>query len=236
MWQANVFTIFPMAFPGTLGVSLIGKALEQQRWRLNLIDLKQFPVKSDRIDDKPYGGGAGMVLSPEVFAKAFDTLTPEQQNLRRIYFSPRGRQFTQQDLKNISETNGITILCGRYEGIDQRIIDYYQLEEVSIGDFVLMGGEVAAMAIIEGCVRLLPQIVGNSESIADDSFQGQLLESDIYTQPACFRGMTVPSVLQSGHHERISRFRLEQSQMLTRKLRPDLWGKYVEKQLRQAKD
>ena len=147
MWQAHVFTAFPEAFPGNLGVSSIGKALQEGRWSLNLVDLHKFPVKYDRIDDTPYGGGPGMVLSPITFEKAFNNLPENAKNLRKIYFSPRGRQLKQSDMEQISREDGVIMLCGRYEGVDQRIIDYYEMEEVSIGDFVLLGGEVAAMTI-----------------------------------------------------------------------------------------
>lgn len=227
MWQANVFTIFPEAFPGTLGVSVIGKALKRGDWDLNIIDLKKFPVKNDRIDSPPCGGGAGMLLSPITFQKAFDTLPEQEQKKRKVYFSPRGRQFMQSDLEEISKGDGITMLCGRYEGVDQRILDYYQMEEVSLGDFVLMGGEVAALAILEGCVRLLPGVVGNRESISDDSFQNGLLEHDQYTLPQKFFDLSVPEVLLGGNHKKINEFRLEQAKTITRDRRPDLWSKYV---------
>jgi tRNA (guanine37-N1)-methyltransferase len=227
MWTANVLTIFPDAFPGNLGVSVIGNALENGKWRLNLIDLKKFPAKSNRIDFYPHGGGAGMVLSPVVFEGAFETLSTESKKMRRIYFSPRGKQLTQKDLWNLSQSAGITVLCGRYEGVDQRIIDAYEMEEVSIGDFVLLGGEVAAMAIIEGCVRLLPDVVGDQTSIAHDSFQENLLEHNQYTRPKVFRGMNIPDVLLSGNHQKIEKFRENQSKMLTMKKRPDLWAKYI---------
>lgn len=231
MWQANVFTIFPEAFPGTLGVSLIGDALAQKKWDLNLIDLKKYPVKSDRIDSIPYGGGAGMILSPLTFEKAFDSLSVSQQKMKKIYFSPRGRQMTQDDLQKLSQSDGVTILCGRYEGVDQRILDYYEFEEISIGDFVLLGGEVAAMTIIEGIVRLLPEVVGNRDSIHTDSFQEPLLEYNQYTRPREFHSLKVPEVLFSGDHEKIKEFRLKQSIEITKKRRPDIWAKYVEKKI-----
>lgn len=231
MWTANVFTIFPEAFPGNLGVSIIGKALESEKWNLNLIDLKNFPVKSDRIDSPPYGGGAGMILSPLSFQKAFQTLDSESQKLKKIYFSPRGRKFNQSDLKNLSSEKGIIILCGRYEGVDQRILDHYELEEVSIGDFVLLGGEVAALAIIEGIVRLLPEVVGNDESIHSDSFQKNLLEYNQYTKPNVFENLSVPEILVSGAHEKIELFRLHQSKMITKKRRPEIWAQYIQEEL-----
>ncbi len=231
MWQANVFTIFPEAFPGTLGVSLIGDALTQKKWDLNLIDLKKYPVKSDRIDSIPYGGGAGMILSPLTFEKAFETLSDSQKKMKRIYFSPRGKQMNQDNLQELSQSNGVTMLCGRYEGIDQRILDYYAFEEVSIGDFVLLGGEAAAMTIIEGIVRLLPSVVGNDESIHFDSFQEPLLEYHQYTRPQEFHSLKVPEVLRSGDHEKIKKFRLQQAIEMTKKRRPDIWAKYIEKKL-----
>ncbi|MDR3155673.1 MAG: tRNA (guanosine(37)-N1)-methyltransferase TrmD [Holosporaceae bacterium] len=236
VWQANVFTIFPEAFPGSLGVSLCGKALLQGIWKLNLIDLKKFPAKSDRIDFPPYGGGAGMVLATQVFADAFTQLDDMERNMRRFYFSPRGRQLTHKDLLELSRFDGISMLCGRYEGVDQRILDLYEMEEISLGDFVLLGGEVAAMAIIEGCVRLLPNIVGDETSLLEDSFHDNLLEHDHYTKPEQYQGWSVPEVLLSGNHKEIAQFRLNQSKQLTMRRRPDLWGKYVSEKMLRTND
>ncbi|MDR1982681.1 MAG: tRNA (guanosine(37)-N1)-methyltransferase TrmD [Holosporaceae bacterium] len=232
MWQANVFTIFPDAFPGNLGVSVIKKALEQRKWYLKLIDLKKFPVKSDRIDSAPYGGGAGMILSPLTFKQAFDTLSENEQKWKKFYFSPRGRQIQQADLQEISKLPGITMLCGRYEGVDQRIIDFYDMEEISIGDFVLLGGEIVAMMLIEGCVRLLPHVIGNNDSIDDDSFQNHLLEYNQYTKPAVFNGLSVPDVLLSGNHQEITEFRLDQSKKITAERRKDLWMRYIQEKMK----
>ena len=232
IWQANVFTAFPEAFPGNLGVSRIGKSLQRGDWQLNLIDLKQFPAKNDRIDDTPCGGGPGMVLSPITFEKAFNSLPKNAQMLRKIYFSPRGRQLKQNDIEQISREDGVIMLCGRYEGVDQRIIDAYEMEEISIGDFVLLGGEVAAMVIIESCVRLLEGIVGDCESIADDSFQNFLLEHDQFTKPQIFQNRSVPKELLSGNHEKIFEQRLNQSKILTSTRRPDLWAKYVAEKMK----
>lgn len=227
MWQANVFTNFPNAFPGNLGVSVISKALERGLWQLNLIDLKKFPAKNDRIDSGICGGGAGMLLSPITFEKAFNSLSDQAKNCRRIYCSPRGKKMNQADMDTISKTAGITILCGRYEGVDQRILDVYEFEEISIGDFVLLGGEVAAMTIIEGCVRLIPGVVGDQLSVKDDSFQNNLLEYDQYTKPVIFNGMSVPEILVSGDHKKVEEFRRNQSKITTIKKRPDLWSKYI---------
>ena len=227
MWQANIFTNFPEAFPGNLGVSVIGKALTQKMWHLNIVDLKKFPAKNDRIDSYPYGGGVGMLLSPITFEKAFNSLTENEKKFKRIYCSPRGRQMTQKDLEEISKTTGLTILCGRYEGVDQRILEAYEFEEISIGDFVLLGGEVAAMAIVEGIVRLIPGVVGDCESVHDDSFQQNLLEYNQYTKPAIFKNIAVPEVLLSGNHQEIKKFRSNLSKIITMQNRPDLWAKYV---------
>ncbi len=227
IWRANVFTAFPEAFPGNLGVSTIGKSLRRGDWQLNLIDLKQFPAKNDRIDDTPCGGGPGMILSPITFEKALHSLPKNDQSLRKIYFSPRGRQLSQCDIEKISHEDGVIMLCGRYEGVDQRIIDIYEMEEISIGDFVLLGGEAVAMVIIESCVRLLDGIVGDNESITDDSFQNFLLEHDQYTKPQNFQGHMVPEELLSGNHEKIFELRLDQSKILTSTRRPDLWAKFV---------
>jgi tRNA (guanine37-N1)-methyltransferase len=232
MWQVNVFTIFPDAFPGNLGVSILKKAIHQKKWSLKLIDLTQFPVRSDRIDAAPYGGGAGMILSPHTFERAFAALSENEKKWRKIYFSPRGRRINQADFHEISSTPGVTMLCGRYEGVDQRIIDFYKMEEISVGDFVLLGGEIAAMMVIEGCVRLLPGVLGNDNSVEEDSFQDHLLEYDHYTRPPVFKGLAVPKTLLSGNHQKISEFRLRRSKEITMKKRHDLWVKYVEKKIK----
>jgi tRNA (guanine37-N1)-methyltransferase len=178
-----------------------------------------------------------MVISPQVFADAFATLDGAARHMRRFYFSPRGRQLTQRDFIDLSRSDGISMLCGRYEGVDQRILDIYEMEEISMGDFVLLGGEVAAMVVIEGCVRLLPNVVSDETSLLTDSFQDNLLEYDQYTKPEQYLGRSVPEVLLSGNHEKIVQFRLEQSKQLTIKKRPDLWGKYVaEKMLEDTKN
>lgn len=232
MWIANVFTIFPEAFPGALGVSLAGKALHQQKWQLNLIDLKSFPAKNDRIDAPPIGGGAGMLLSPITFQKAFATLSDSAQNMRNIYLSPRGRNVNQRDIKDMSLSSGINILCGRYEGVDQRIINHYKMDEISIGDFILLGGESAAQVIIEACVRLLPNVLGNHESAQNESFQNNLLEYNQYTHTTTFLNQSVPVVLFSGNHQKIAQYRSNESKIITKTRRPELWAKYVASELR----
>lgn len=227
MWQANVFTIFPQTYPGNLGVSLIGKALEKKIWNLNLIDLKNFPAKNDRIDSSPYGGGNGMILSNLTFEKAFNSLSKDAQKMKKFYLSPRGRQLNQKDITSLSKTDGVTFLCGRYEGVDQRIIDIFDFEEISIGDFVLLGGDAGALVIIEAIVRLLPGVVGDQNSIKDESFQNFLLEYDQYTHPKIFHNLKVPEVLLSGDHKKIEDYRFNLSKFITRKRRPDLWAKYI---------
>lgn len=230
-WTACVFTIFPEIYPGSLSVSKLGKGLIEGVWDLNVIDLKKFGDKYNRIDDTPYGGGAGMVLRPNVMERAIEALPYDYLNLRRIYFSPRGKRITQNDFKAVSKSNGICLLCGRYEGVDQRILDFYNFEEWSLGDFVLMGGDVAALAVIEGCVRLLSGIVQKEKSIECDSFENDLLEHNQYTKPYDFNGLKLNDILLSGDHQKINSFRLNESKAITRKLRPDLWRKYVKNNL-----
>lgn len=228
MWQANIFTIFPNAYPGNLGVSIIKKALEKKIWDLNLIDLKKFPAKNDRIDSPPYGGGNGMLLSNLTFEKAFATLSADQKEMKKFYLSARGRQLNQEDIENLSMTPGATFLCARYEGVDQRILDIYEFEEISIGDFILLGGDAAAMVLIEAIVRLLPGVVGKKDSTIEESFQNFLLEYNQYTQPQIFKDQKVPEILLSGDHQKIKDFRLDFSKEITRKRRPDLWIKYID--------
>ena len=227
MWTANVFTVFPEIYPANLGISNLKKT-KGTLWDLNVIDLKKYALKYGRIDDTPYGGGAGMVLRPDAFKNAFDSaLSSDQQACKRVYLSPRGRKIKQDDFKEISKSNGVTLLCGRYEGVDQRILDYYDFEEWSLGDFILMGGDVGALAIIEGCVRLIPGVVQKYESIECDSFENGLIEHDQYTRPDEFMGLTVPEILKSGNHAAINEYRLHQSMELTRASRPDLWMSYI---------
>ena len=230
MWQANVFTVFPEIYPANLGISNLQKT-HGKLWKLNIIDLKLFSAKYGRIDDIPYGGGAGMVLCPNAFENAFNSLDNNAKNVKRIYLSPRGKKISQQDFKDLSKSDGVSLLCGRYEGVDQRILDSFEFEEWSLGDFVLMGGDVGALTIIEGCVRLIPGVVQKQESLDSDSFENDLLEYDQYTHPASFNGINVPKILLSGNHQKIEKFRLQQSIMRTAKSRKDLWFKYMERQL-----
>ncbi|WP_299300967.1 tRNA (guanosine(37)-N1)-methyltransferase TrmD [uncultured Litoreibacter sp.] len=227
-WTAKVITLFPEAFPGVLGASLTGKALKDGLWALETIDLRIFGEGKHRnVDDTPYGGGAGMVLRADVVAKALDFAakgTPDERaKWPIVYLSPRGKPFTQAKARTWSRTEGITLLCGRFEGVDQRVLDAYEVEEVSLGDFVLTGGEIAAQAMLDATVRLQDDVLGNADSTEDESHSNGLLEHPQYTRPADFRGRTVPEVLTSGDHGKVDAWRREQSEALTKKRRPDLW-------------
>ena len=228
-WRARIITLFPEAFPGVLGESLTGKALQEGRWTIETIDLRLFGEGRHRnVDDTPAGGGAGMVLRPDVVARALDEAardTPADRSRWPVaYLSPRGRPFDQARARAWAAAEGVTLLCGRFEGVDQRVLDAYEIEEVSLGDFVLTGGEIAAQAMIDATVRLLPGVLGNLASTEEESFSDGLLEHPQYTRPSEWRGRTVPEVLLSGHHAKIEAWRHEQAQALTRERRPDLWS------------
>jgi tRNA (guanine37-N1)-methyltransferase len=232
-WVAKVITLFPEAFPGTLGLSLTGKALEMGLWALETIDLRPFGEGRHRnVDDTPAGGGAGMVLRPDVVAKALDAAaegTPaDRARWPVIYLSPRGRPFRQADARRFAAAEGITLLCGRFEGVDERVLDAYAVEEVSLGDFVLTGGEIAAQALIDASVRLIPRVLGNQASTEEESFSHGLLEHPQYTRPTVWEGRAIPEVLLSGHHAKIADWRREEAERLTRERRPDLWRAYCE--------
>jgi tRNA (guanine37-N1)-methyltransferase len=225
LWTATVLTIFPEMFPGPLGVSLTGKALARGSWRLDPVDLRRFA--SDRhqtVDDTPFGGGAGMVMRPDIVAAALDAVQADGAPGLLIYLSPRGQPLRQPLVADLAAGPGIVLLCGRYEGIDQRVIEARGFREVSLGDFVLSGGELAAMALIDACVRLLPGVVGDAASLAEESFAAGLLEYPHYTRPQVWEGRAVPDVLLSGHHARISAWRQEQARAITKSRRPDLIG------------
>ncbi|WP_068109527.1 tRNA (guanosine(37)-N1)-methyltransferase TrmD [Tropicimonas marinistellae] len=228
-WTAKIVTLFPDAFPGVLGESLTGKALQDGLWALETIDLRLFGVGRHRnVDDTPTGGGAGMVLRADVVADALDEAakgTPaERGRWPLVYLSPRGRPFTQATARNWARADGVTMLCGRFEGVDQRVLDAYGIEEVSLGDFVMTGGEIAAQAMIDATVRLLPGVLGNQASTEEESFSEGLLEHPQFTRPNDWRGHAVPEVLLSGHHANIHEWRRAQAKALTRARRPDLWA------------
>ncbi|MFB2533117.1 tRNA (guanosine(37)-N1)-methyltransferase TrmD [Paracoccus sp. p3-h83] len=230
-WCARIITLFPEAFPGTLGLSLTGKALIEGLWALETIDLRSFGEGRHRnVDDTPAGGGAGMVLRPDVLARALDDALAgsptDPARWPRIALSPRGKPFTQAMARAWSRAEGMTILCGRFEGYDQRALDHYGLEEVSLGDFVMTGGEIAAQALIDATVRLIPQVLGNQASVEEESFSSGLLEHPQYTKPAVWKGRAIPDVLLSGHHAKIADWRRDMAERLTKERRPDLWRAY----------
>lgn len=227
VWTARVVTLFPDAFPGVLGVSLTGKALQDGLWRLETVDLRQFGKGRHRqVDDTPAGGGAGMVLRPDVVAAALDHAA-EPGNWPVIYLSPRGTPFGQSMAARLAATDGVTLLCGRFEGVDQRVLDSRGAIEVSLGDFVLTGGEIAAQALIDATVRLIPRVLGNQASVEEESFSNGLLEAPHYTRPALWEGHAIPDILLSGHHARIADWRREEAERLTKERRPDLWRAYL---------
>ncbi len=229
-WTARVLTILPEAFPGPLGVSLIGRALEQGVWALQTIDIRDFTQDKHRsVDDTPAGGGPGMVMRADVLGAAIDEATAQSPDTPLIHLSPRGRPLTQARVRDLSTGPGVTLLCGRFEGVDQRVLDARDIEEISIGDFVLAGGEIAACALVEACVRLLPGVVGDAESLAQESFEQGLLEYPHYTRPREWEGRDIPDVLLSGDHGKIAEWRREMAERITRERRPDLWGKYSKK-------
>ncbi|MBV9347984.1 MAG: tRNA (guanosine(37)-N1)-methyltransferase TrmD [Pseudolabrys sp.] len=220
MWRASVLTIFPEMFPGPLGASLAGKALGT-KWALDTIDIRDHATDKHRtVDDTPAGGGPGMVMKPDVLARALDSIPKDDRP--RLLMSPRGASLTQARVAALAQGGGAVIVCGRFEGVDERVIAARQLEEISIGDFVLSGGEIAAMALIDSCVRLIPGVMGKPASGVEESFASGLLEYPHYTRPQLFEGLAIPEILTSGDHAKVARWRAEQSEKLTRERRPDL--------------
>lgn len=222
-WRASVLTIFPDLFPGPLGCSVLGRALEADIWSLDAIDLRDFATDRHRsVDDTPFGGGAGMVMRPDVVAAAVAAVHGSEDTRPLLYMSPRGRPFGQDAARRLAAAPGAVILCGRYEGVDERALEACGFEEVSLGDFVMTGGEIAAMALLDATVRLLPGVVGSSASLEEESFSSGLLEYPHYTRPQTWQGRTVPPVLLSGHHAEIHAWRQAAALALTRRRRPDL--------------
>jgi tRNA (guanine37-N1)-methyltransferase len=227
-WTATVLTIFPEMFPGPLGHSLAGRALGAGLWKLVPVDIRAHASDKHRtVDDAPFGGGPGMVMRPDVLDAALGAaLDAAPKGAPAIYLTPRGRLLNQARVRELADGPGITVLCGRFEGIDQRVIEARQLEEISLGDFVLSGGEPAAMVLIDACVRLLPGVIGEDESLAEESFERGLLEYPHYTRPQSWQGRSVPETLLSGHHENIRAWRKAEAERITRERRPDLWARY----------
>ena len=227
-WTAQVLTLFPTAFPGVLGESLSGKALQNGLWALETVDLRLFGQGKHRnVDDTPSGGGAGMVMRADVLGRAIDTTRKGAAGrYPLIYLSPRGKRFDQAMALQWARAEGITLLCGRFEGVDERLIEEYAIQEVSLGDFILTGGEIAAQALIDATVRLIPRVLGNQASTEEESFSEGLLEHPQYTRPAVWRGRAVPDILLSGHHGKITDWRQAQAERLTKERRPDLWRAY----------
>jgi tRNA (guanine37-N1)-methyltransferase len=224
-WHARILTIFPDMFPGPLGVSLVGTALENEIWQFDCVDIRDFGLTKHRtVDDTPAGGGAGMVMRADVLAAAIDHARDDMPDVPLIYLSPRGRPLTQARVRELSAGPGAILLAGRFEGVDQRVIDARGLEEISIGDYVLSGGELAAMILIDACVRLLPGVLGAEGSLSEESFEDGLLEYPQYTRPREWEGHAIPDVLLSGDHKRIAAWRRTEAERITRERRPDLLG------------
>ena len=226
-WRALVLTLYPDMFPGPLGQSLAGRGLADNIWQLATIDIREFATDKHRsVDDTPAGGGPGMVMRADVVGNAIDRARREASDLPLIYLSPRGHPLSQRRVRQLVAGPGVILLAGRFEGIDQRVLDAKDVEEISLGDFVLSGGEIAAMALVDACVRLLPGIVGDKESLEQESFENGLLEYPHYTRPREWEGRKIPDVLLSGDHGRIDAWRKGEAERTTRERRPDLWSRY----------
>lgn len=223
-FQARILTLYPEMFPGFLGYSLAGQALERGIWSLETVQIRDFALdKHHSVDDTPAGGGAGMVMRADVLAAALDSCPNDSP---RLLMSPRGQPFDQTYARSLARGEGVTLVCGRFEGVDERVIEARELEEVSIGDYILSGGETAALVLLDAIIRLLPGVMGNEDSTKCESFENGLLEHPQYTRPALFEGRAIPSVLTSGHHKAIADWRQQQAELLTRQRRPDLYAHY----------
>ena len=226
MLKVKIYTIFPEIFPGFLGYSLTGKALENSKWSIECVNIRDYAFdKHGSVDDTPCGGGAGMVMRPDVLGNA---LQHNHHGGRLIYMSPRGKPLTQKMVRELAAEDEISVVCGRFEGVDERVLEVWNIEEVSIGDYILTGGEQAAMIMLDAVVRLIPGVLGNAESTADESFENILLEHPQYTRPIQWEGRTVPDILLSGHHQNIAAWRREQALQVTKQRRPDLLQKYLD--------
>ena len=221
-----MLTLYPEMFPGALGQALAGRALKEGVWTLESVDIRDFASDKHRsVDDEPFGGGPGMVMRADILAAAIDATHPAESSDALIYLSPRGRLLDQNRARELADGTGVTLVCGRFEGVDERVLDARDVEELSVGDYVLSGGEPAAQVVLDACVRLLPGVMGKKESLAEESFEDGLLEYPHYTRPREFEGRGVPEILLSGDHERIRRWRRQQAETITRERRADLWAK-----------
>lgn len=233
MWRATALTLFPEMFPGPLGESLAGRALKEGVWSLEAVDIRRFAGDRHRtVDDAPFGGGAGMVLKPDVLSAAIEAVAQAAggPGVPKVLLSPRGAPFSQARGRELAAGPGVLLVCGRFEGVDERVIEAQALEEISVGDFVLSGGEIAAMAVMDCCVRLLPGVMGAADSASEESFEDGLLEYPHYTRPATWAGpdgieRRVPEILLSGHHGKVAEWRMKQREEITRRRRPDLWAR-----------
>ena len=225
MFQAQVFTLYPEFFPGPLAKGLYGKALSNNLWNLNVVNIRDAATdKHKTVDDTPYGGGTGMLLKPDILAKSLDQRVKKDERI--FYLSPRGKKFDQKFAKDLSKEKSISLICGHFEGVDERVLTTRNIEEISIGDYVLSGGETAALVVLDSILRLLPGVLGNEKSAIDETFENGLLEYPQYTKPQIWEEKPVPEVLLSGDHAKIKDWRLSQSEAITRDRRPDLWQKY----------
>ena len=225
MWKARIFTLYPEIFPGPLNKGLYGKALSNKIWNLDIINIRDSAEdKHKTVDDTPFGGGSGMLIKPEVLASSIDKHVSKSEKI--FYLSPKGKLFNQKTAKSLSKERCVNLICGHFEGVDQRLLETRNIEEISIGDYILSGGETAAFVIVDSILRLIPGILGNEESVHEESFENGLLEYPQYTKPQLWEEKNVPDVLLSGDHSKIKDWRLSQSEAITRHRRPDLWQKY----------
>ncbi len=231
IWTATILSIQPQMFPGPLGESLCGRALREKLWALHSVDIRGFATDKHRtVDDTPAGGGPGMVLRADVLAKAIDqTIAKSDEQNPLIYMSPRGKPLTQKRAHELATGPGVTILCGRFEGVDQRLLEARNIEEISIGDYVLSGGEIAAMVLIDSVVRLLPGVIGSADSLDSESHENGLLEYPHYTKPRQWEGREIPAILLSGNHGKIEKWRAQQARELTKSRRPDMWARFKDR-------
>ena len=223
----KIITIFPEMFPGPLKHSISGKALKNKKYSLETVDLRKFSnYKNKSVDEKPFGGGAGMIIRADILQRSLEFITNNNNKKKIIFLSPSGRQLNQKKIKEIIKFEEVILICGRYEGVDQRFLDFNKIDEISIGDYIISGGEIASHVLIDACIRLIPDVLGNKESLKCESFENNLLEYPQYTKPSSWKKITVPDVLLSGHHEKITQWRKKKALEKTKKTRPDLWKLY----------